>query len=344
MKEGVWIRFLLVAFPTGLLVLGVGAMLFTHLNPEERKTDPNEAVRLEAASLNRRPITRDHLAANLETLAGRIGERNLRKPEALEQAALWIESSIGGANLGYVVERHVYPVEGTDVRNLIAELPGQSRRDEIVVIGAHYDTVPGSPGGNDNGTGVVALLSLARAFAGDPQDRTIRFVAFVNEEPPYFQTEQMGSVVYAKRCRSRREKIVAMLALDTIGYFTDAPGSQEVPPGLEGDFPDTGDFLAFVGNRDSRWLADSAETAFETSSGLPALGGGFPVEAPGVGWSDHWSFWQEGYPAVMATDTAPYRYEHYHRPTDTPDQVDLETFTRVVEGLESVIRVWANPR
>jgi len=225
----------------------------------------------------------------------------------------------------------------------VAELPGTTRRDEIVVIGAHYDTVPGCPGANDNGTGVVSLLSLAKAFAGDPQERTIRFVAFVNEEPPYFHTEQMGSMVYARRCRSRRDDIVAMLALETIGYFSDEPGSQEVPPGLTGAFPDTGNFLAFVGDRRSRFLADSAVTAFEFASGIPALGGGFPAEVPGVAWSDHWSFWQHDYPGVMVTDTAPYRYPHYHEPTDTVDKIDFEKLTRAVRGIESVIRVWANP-
>lgn len=343
MKEGALIRFLVVALPTGLLVLGVGAMLFTHLNPKERNVDPNEKIRLEAASLNRRPVTREDLERNLDTLAVRIGERHVGKPEALEQAALWIESTIGAANLGYVIERQVYSVDGVDVRNLVAELPGTTRRDEIVVIGAHYDTVPGCPGANDNGTGVVALLSLAKAFAGDPQERTVRFVAFVNEEPPYFHTEQMGSLVYAKRCQSRREKIVSMLALETIGYFSDEAGSQEVPEGLEGAFPDRGDFLVFVGNNDSRFLADSARTAFRMGSGLPAIGGGFPEEIPGIAWSDHWSFWQAGYPGVMVTDTAPYRYPHYHKATDTPDKIDFEKLTRAVEGIESVIRAWANP-
>ena len=154
-------------------------------------------------------------------------------------------------------------------------MPGKSRRDEIIVVGAHYDTVPGTPGANDNGTGVVTLLALARAFAGEQQDRTVRFVAFVNEEPPYFHTENMGSRVYARRCKERNEKIVGMIALETIGYFSNAEGSQEVPPGLEGSFPNKGNFLAFVGNEDSKYLADNCRIAFTNASGIPAIAGGF---------------------------------------------------------------------
>ncbi len=343
MKDGALIRFLVVALPSGLLLFGVGAMMVTHFKPSEENVDPNEKVRLEAASLNRSPIARADLERNLNTLAVQIGERHVGKPDALEQAAIWIESTIGSSNLGYVIEHQIYSVNGVEVRNLVAELPGTTRRDEIVVVGAHYDSVPDCPGANDNGTGVVALLSLAKAFAGDPQERTIRFVAFVNEEPPYFHTEEMGSLVYARRCKARRENIVSMLALETMGYFSEEAGSQKVPEGLEGAFPDQGDFLVFVGNQESRFLADSAKTAFRLGSGLPAIGGGFPESVPGVAWSDHWSFWQAGYPGVMVTDTAPYRYPHYHKPTDTPDKIDFEKLTKAVEGIESVIRVWANP-
>ncbi|MEM6916448.1 MAG: M28 family peptidase [Verrucomicrobiota bacterium] len=343
MKQGAVIRFLIVALPTGLLFLGVTSMVMTHLGASNEPVDPNEASRLEAASLNRKAVNRVDLERYLTTLTETIGERHLGKPENLEKAALWIESSLGGGNLGYPVERHIYDVEKKEVRNLIAELPGKSRRNEIIVVGAHYDTVPGCPGANDNGTGIAALLSLAQAMAGDQQERTIRFVAFVNEEPPYFQTDLMGSRVYAARCRSRGENIVAMLAFDTIGYFSEEEGSQKAPEGMEGQLPTIGNFLGFVGNEDSRYFTDSAKVSFEAASGVPAIGGAFPAEIPGVGWSDHWSFWQEGYKAVMVTDTAPYRYPHYHEPTDTIDKIDLDQLVKVVEGLEQVVKTWANP-
>lgn len=318
-------------------------MMATHLRAPDKAVDPNEKVRLEAAALKRRGVNQVDLEKFVDMLAIRIGERNVALPEALEQAAFWIESTLGPGNMGYVVERQVYEVEGREVRNLIAELPGSNRRNEIVIVGAHYDTVLGSPGANDNGTGVAAMMALAQAFAGDRQERTVRFVAFVNEEPPYFHTDLMGSRVYARRCRGRKEKIVAMISLETIGYFSNAEGSQQVPPGLDGRFPSRGNFLAFVANEESRYLADSARVAFMNTSKIPALAGAFPVEVPGVAWSDHWSFWQEGYPGVMVTDTAPYRYSHYHKASDTPDKIDFEQFTDAVRGLEAVVRTWANP-
>lgn len=318
-------------------------MVNSQFYKKEMDLDPNEEIRLDAAALNRRPVNREDLSMSLETLSTRIGERHLGKPEQLESAALWIESSLGLANLGYVVSRHPYEADGKVVRNLVAELPGRERRDEIIVVGAHYDTVPGSPGANDNGTGIAALLSLARAFAGDAQGRTVRFAAFVNEEQPYFQTEAMGSLVYAKACRARQEKIVAMLCLETIGYFSEAEGSQEIPPGLTGKLPTVGNFLAFVGNESSRFLVDAAKSAFHSASDIPAIGGVFPEDVPGVGWSDHWSFWQVGFPAVMITDTAPYRYPHYHLPTDTPDKIDLAKLEKTVRGIKAIIDALANP-
>lgn len=343
MNQGKLIRLLIVALPAGLLLLGVGAMFYTHMSTADEPLDPNEQVRLEAASLNRKEINQLELESYLDTLAVKIGERNTRRPEKLESAAVWIESTMGQSNMGYTVERQEYRVGEQKVRNLIAELPGTTRRDEIVVIGAHYDTVQDCPGANDNGTGVAAMMALAHAFAGDQQERTIRFVAFVNEEPPYFHTENMGSYVYARKCRERGDGIKAMISLETIGYYSDEPGSQDYPPGLEGKFPDTGNFLAFVGNAASRFIVDSAEAAFSRGCEIPAVAGVFPEGTSGVAWSDHWSFWQQGYFAVMVTDTAPFRYPHYHQPSDTPDKVDMKRFTEAVRGLETVVRTWANP-
>lgn len=343
MKEGAVIRFLVVTLPLGLFVIGLASMFGSHLKKKDAPTDPNEAIRLETAALHRRPVSQADLANSLSMLAGRIGERHLGKPEALESAAFWIESTLGGANMGYVVKRQTFEAHGQEVRNLIAELPGRDRRKEILVIGAHYDTVPGSPGANDNGTGVAALVALARAFAGDPQSRTVRFAAFVNEEPPHFQTDTMGSLVYAKECQARGESVVTMLCLDTIGHFSDAEGSQKVPDGVDGgQFPQTGNFLAIVGDESSRFFVESAASAFRGGSAVPVVGAVLPGSVPEAGWSDHWYFWQAGYPAVMATDTGPFRYPHYHLPTDTPERVDLEKLTEVVCGLEAIVRAWAN--
>jgi hypothetical protein len=282
------------------------------------------------------------LRQHVTHLAVEIGERNvLRHPQQLAQAAGWIEDQL--AKLGYKVKRQGYEVSGVTCCNLDAEIHGAKVPDEIVVIGAHYDSVLGTPGANDNGSGVATVLALARQFAQRKTDRTLRFVAFVNEEPPYFQTEQMGSWVYARRCRQRNEKITAMLTPETIGYYSDKPDSQKYPPPLNLLYPSTGNFIGFVGNTGSAALVRQVVAAFRQHEQFPSEGGAPPDFVPGVGFSDHWSFWQEGYPGVMVTDTAMFRYPHYHEAEDTPDKIDFERTARVVRGLEKVVAVLVGP-
>jgi hypothetical protein len=278
----------------------------------------------------------DELRQHVEALAGRIGERNLLRYRNLVAAGEFIERSLTEA--GYAVERQEYDVEGRMCVNLAAETPGADRPQEIVVVGGHYDSVIDCPGANDNATGVAATLALARRLKGFRPSRTLRFVCFVNEEPPFFQTANMGSRVYARRCRRRGEKVTAMICLETIGYYSDEKGSQRYPPPFSLVYPATGNFIAFVGNYGSRSLVRQVVASFRQQAEFPSEGGAVPGFLPGIGWSDHWSFWKEGYPALMVTDTAPFRYPHYHRFTDTPDKIDYERTARVVSGLEAVIK------
>lgn len=279
---------------------------------------------------------RDELRRDVEHIAGSIGERNWEQYSALVAAADFINESLRAA--GYSVFRQGYQLHSRNFDNLIVERLGGTKAGEVVVIGAHYDTVPGCPGANDNGTGVAALLALARRFTGFQPERTVRFIAFVNEEPFHFQSPDMGSHVYAKSCHERGENIVAMLSLETIGCFSDEPRSQHFPlPGLGAIYPTTGNFIAFVGNLSSGSLVREAVGAFRKHAKFPSEGAVLPAGVPGVGWSDHWSFWQFDYPALMVTDTAPFRYAHYHQPTDTPDKIDYDRLARVVAGLEKVI-------
>ena len=235
------------------------------------------------------------------------------------------------------MRRDNYEIEGKTCSNLEVELDGAS--PDVVLIGAHYDSVFGSPGANDNGSGVAALLALASRFAGTHNSKTVRFVAFVNEEPFYFQSAGMGSFVYAGRCRERRDEISAMISLETIGYFSNRTGSQRYPvPGLGLLYPRTGNFIGFVGNVPSRALLRAAIGEFRRKARIPSEGAALPAMVPGVGWSDQWSFWHYGYPGIMVTDTAPFRYPHYHADSDTPDKLDYDSMTRVVAGMEKVIQ------
>lgn len=272
---------------------------------------------------------------DVEALASDIGERNLDHPERLRAAEEHLAEALSRA--GYVPRRHVYEVKGVECANLEAELPGIGPDERIIVIGAHYDSPRGSPGANDNASGVAAVLALARDFAGRPQPCTLRFVLFVNEEPPWFWTERMGSLVYARAARRRDEPIVAMLSLETIGYYSDQPGSQSYPPPLSFFYPDRGDFIAFVGMFSARALVRRCIGTFRERAPFPSQGAALTSLVPRVAASDHWSFWKVGYPALMVTDTAPYRYPHYHEPTDTPERLDYERMARVVEGVREVV-------
>jgi hypothetical protein len=278
---------------------------------------------------------RSELRRHVEKLAGDIGERNLQHYPELLEAADYIEAELTAA--GYEAARQEYKTRGYACYNLEAQLRGAVKPKEIVIVGAHYDSVVGTPGAGDNASGVAAMLALAKRFSGRQTARSLRFVAFVNEEPPYFQTPDMGSWVYARRCRKANENIVAMLSLETIGYYTDEPGTQQYPPPYGALYPREGNFIAVIGNVGSRPLVHRTVEAFRRHAKFPSEGGAIPGDVPGAGWSDHWSFWQEGYPGVMITDTALFRYPYYHSPDDTPDKLHYDQMARVVDGLETVI-------
>jgi hypothetical protein len=277
---------------------------------------------------------REELRADVQKLAGEIGERNMWHYPQLNAAADFIEDSFTRAGLH--PRRDSYELRGQTCHNIETEIPGA--RPEIILIGAHYDSVFGSPGANDNGSGVAATLALARRFAGRKTEHTMRFVAFVNEEPPYFLSGEMGSLVYAERCKARGDKITAMISLETIGYFSDAPNSQTYPsPGLGIFYPKVGNFIGFVSNVHSRTLLRRVIALFREHAKIPSEGAALPAFVPGVSWSDQWSFWKHGYPGIMVTDTAPFRYPYYHSASDTPDKLDYDRFTLVVKGMEKVI-------
>jgi hypothetical protein len=277
---------------------------------------------------------REELHADVQKLAGEIGERNMWHYTQLNAAADFIENSFSRAGLH--PQRDSYELRGQVCHNIEVEIPGT--RPEVLLIGAHYDSVFGSPGANDNGSGVAATLALARRFATKKAQHTMRFVAFVNEEPPYFLSGEMGSLVYAGRCKARGDKISAMISLETIGYFSDAPNSQTYPsPGLGIFYPKVGNFIGFVSNVQSRTLLRRVIALFREHAKIPSEGAALPAFIPGVSWSDQWSFWKHGYPGIMVTDTAPFRYPYYHSANDTPDKLDYDRFTLVVSGMEKVI-------
>ena len=195
----------------------------------------------------------------------------------------------------------------------------------------------GSPGADDNASGVAALLALARRSRTRNYAKTIRFVAFANEELPYSNTDAQGAVRYAKETRMRGENIVGMLALESIGYYKNEKNSQRYPAPLSWFYPNTGNFIAFVGDVGSRAWVTRAIRAFRRAAQIPSEGIAAPRMIADITRSDHSAFWEQGYPAFMLTDTAPFRNPHYHRSSDLPDQIDYIRLAQVVTGVEAML-------
>lgn len=290
----------------------------------------------------------ERLEQTVRVLAEEIGPRHTFEPEGLEAAEDWIRQALGAA-ADRPVEDHVFEVvpttdeqrvwseRRTEVANLYVTFEGTSQPDAVIVVGAHYDTAPDTFGANDNGSGVAALLEIAAAFVEDPPDRTVLLVAFVNEEPPWFQTSNMGSWQFANHLAERDTDVIGMISLETMGAYYGAEGSQRYPMPFDLFYPSTGDFTAIVGNVASgpfvRWFVER----FREHARLPSEGASAPGWLPGVFWSDHMSFWRHDWPALMVSDTAPFRYTHYHRYTDVPDELNYPHFAIAVDGVIAVL-------
>lgn len=288
------------------------------------------------------PSLSARLRTHVEAIASQ--EHNTATPQALEQAAGYIENVLESE--GYRIRRQAYQAGGQTVRNIevsVANVAPGAKPARIFIVGAHYDSAPGAPGANDNGSGSAAVLELARLLKSlrPSQGTEVKFVFFVNEEPPWFRGEEMGSVRHARQLHAEGHHVEGALILETIGYYSQARHSQHLPPGLEKRYPDTGNFIAFVGTLESSRLVQDALSAFQAASSFPARGLAAPAYVQGVTLSDHASYNRFGYPAIMITDTAFMRYPYYHTAEDTPDKLDYDSVARVVDGLARTIRALA---
>ena len=272
------------------------------------------------------------LKAHVAKLAGEIGSRDVYKNNFanLGKAQAYIAAQL--KSYGYKVEYQAYPVAGTKAVNLTATRTGTSLPDETIVVGAHYDTF-NNPGADDNASGVAGMLALAELAAKRQLARTMKFVAFANEEPPFFRTKDMGSAVWSKTALERKENIKAAVVLEMIGYYKTGPESQKYPPFIGPFHPNKGNFITQVSDFRSRAFARRVDAEFRKNSGLPLVTVALPSFVPGVDFSDHRNFWKDGYQAVMFTDTSFYRNANYHKQTDTPETLDYERMAAVIEGL-----------
>jgi aminopeptidase YwaD len=233
------------------------------------------------------------------------------------------------------VESHLFEVKGKSYQNLVLKLNSKSS-DPPIVVGAHFDTVPGSPGADDNGSGIAVLLELARIFSEHPpQNHPIQLIAFDLEEYGL-----LGSRAYAKLLKQQKQPLRLMFSLEMLGYCDRRPNSQRYPTGLKYFYPPTGDFIALVGNlraiSDLRKLSQSIRQLVPCEW-LPVPLNGYLVLDTRR--SDHVPFWDFGYDAIMVTDTANLRNPYYHSPKDTLETLDLDFLTQVCQGLALAIQL-----
>ncbi|BBM87567.1 M28 family peptidase [Candidatus Uabimicrobium amorphum] len=266
-------------------------------------------------------------------LSETIGERNPYKYEKLQQAATYIDKEIPTS---FTRKHQTYTIQGKSYTNLAFEKKGKS--EEIIVIGAHYDSAWGTPGADDNASGVAAMIVLAHLLQDYTSPYTLRFVAFTLEEPPYFATPNMGSARYAAQMSANSEKVKIMICLEMLGFFSKQHIQKYPNPALKSMYPKHADYIAVVSKFSDRMITSQFHTALKKYNSLSTQLLIAPPILEGVDFSDHRSFWRYGYPALMVTDTSFYRNHHYHKATDTPDTLDYKKMATLTTALAKAIK------
>lgn len=281
-------------------------------------------------------VSPDRLEAHVRVLSESCAPRDAAHPDRLDQAADYIHDAFSQASER--VSRQPYQVGSTTYGNVIVRFGPDTQ--ERLVVGAHYDAVENTPGADDNASGVAGLIELAHLVAGEELPIGVELVAYSLEEPPFFYTDQMGSAVHATSLKQQGIDVRAMLALEMIGFFSDAPDSQRFPLFLlKALYPSTGNFITVAGKIGQGRLVRRVKKAMDSATPLPARAFVGPSIVPGVSLSDHLNYWQAGYPAAMITDTAFYRNPYYHTPHDTADMLDYDRMAFVVEGVHAAVMV-----
>jgi Zn-dependent M28 family amino/carboxypeptidase len=272
------------------------------------------------------------LHQHVHQLSEVIGSRSVFEYEKLDAAKEYIESVLKDLDLEYTLQNYQY--SGKTFSNIIVTLQGQKEPGETFIIGAHYDTVFGTPGADDNASAVAVLLELCRLLKDYQPSKTLKLIFFVLEEPPTFKTKYMGSYVYARTAKENKEKIYGMISLEMLGYYNDKKGAQLYPlPLMSLFYPKVPNFIGVVGNLTSRKIVKKAANSIRKGCKVPVETLSTVKFVQGVDFSDHGSFWKMGYPAIMITDTAFYRNPNYHSMSDTIDTLDFDKMRELLTGI-----------
>lgn len=311
-----------------MLAVVFGAILVLVTNPIKRKRN------VVAFS-----VRASRLRTHVETLASRYFPRDYEHVENLDKSASYIRDVFRAATTR--VQDQEYAVNGKEYRNVVASFGPET--SERIVVGAHYDAVSGIPGADDNASGVAGLLELAGMLKNVKLGRRVDMVAYSTEEPPFFGSGDMGSAVNAQNLRSSGVKLRAMLSLEMIGYYSDVEGSQGFPmQAMRSIYPDTGNFIAVAARISDELLTRKIKQAMSVKNGVDVYSVNAPAGLAGISLSDNSSYWREGYPAVMITDTAFFRNHNYHMSSDTPETLDYQRMAKVVAQVSAAVVFLSN--
>lgn len=287
-----------------------------------------------------REALKEQLFRHVDMLAGVIGPRHPGKPHTMSATAGYIDEQFRRCGLSPV--RESFSVSNQSIDNVLVTIPGSQTPESVVILGAHYDSTPSTPGADDNASAVAVLLETARLLKEIKPQKTVRFAAFACEESPYFHTDEMGSLIHARGCRSRGENVIGMLCMEMVGYYLDGVGTQQIPPSIPGMlrklFPSRGNFLAAVGNIKSTGLCWKFRRGFKSATQFPLFSVVLPERIREIHLSDNSAFWSMGYPALMLTDTSFLRNPNYHQWSDTPDTLDYVRMAEVTCGVAAAVQ------
>jgi undecaprenyl-diphosphatase len=342
------IRFLearsLQMFAAYRVILAIFIFVMVSADPPIKNAKQLDLIAPSRAGAESLSPTAARLRRHVEKLAGEIGDRGIGEPAAVEAAREYVHTSLQA--MGYDAVLDPYPVrllrsvpDDTDFFNVVASTgPHPSPSNPLWVIGAHYDTHSGTPGADDNASGIAVLLEVAERLAEEPGQVPVRFVAYAAEEPPAFGTRNMGSAHDARRLRERNVPVAGMISLEMLGYYDERSGSQTFAPFTRWFLPDRGNFVAAAANLKSRDFLRKIEKDWTPNPKPPLIAAALP-EVQLLRLSDHANYWDEGFPAVMLTDTAFLRNPNYHELSDTPDTLDYEAMAGVAKAVARVLRV-----
>ncbi|MAW10301.1 MAG: hypothetical protein CMO54_00440 [Verrucomicrobiales bacterium] len=337
MKQSNIIKIGLVVLPFGMMILGALSLIYSLNAPASKSREGGRSV------LNVKVLsTPDELKALVKRQAYDIGTRPWQDKDNTRITAKWIESELGEENIGYRSRVTFIGDKGKDYRIIEVESPGESLAEEVLLVVSNFSSPDSSPGANYNASSVSMFLGLARYFVNTKNARTIRFVACPSRFPDSDSGSILSTSYIAEKCKREKEKLVGVVEIGSLGFFSEEPNSQSFPNNFDIDFPTTANFIALIGSQSSHQSMGSFISGFTKSSNIPVQKVSLDDEE--ISAFDGLSvFTEKGYPVIRVSDTGALRYTHHGKKTDTPDKINFYKMAEILKVLSLTISTELNP-